>query len=378
MRLAFCSLLTAAGLLFSTHSGNAQAERFSSQLHDLEVVALAEGLEHPWGMAFLPDGALLVTERPGRLRIMESSGSLSEPLGGVPRVYASGQGGLLDVALHPDFASNAMIYLSYAEAGDGGAGTAVVRARLDRDGGHLEDLEVIFRMQPKSSGGRHFGSRLVFDRQGYLYITLGERGERERAQDPSVNRGQVVRLNGDGSLPEDNPFIGRPGYRPEIWSFGHRNPQGAALNPWTGEVWTVEHGARGGDEINIPKAGRNYGWPVISYGTHYSGAKIGVGTEREGMEQPLFYWDPSIAPGDMTFYDGTLFANWQGSLFVTALKFRLLSRLEMEDGKLVEKERLLDGLGRRIRDVEQGPDGALYLLTDEDNGAVLRVTPAGG
>jgi glucose/arabinose dehydrogenase len=355
--------------------GQAQ-ERFSSEAYDLELVTLAEGLEHPWGLAFLPDGAALVTERPGRLRLISPEGEISPPLGGVPQVYASGQGGLLDVALDPAFSENRVVYLSYAEMGDGGAGTAVARARLDREALALEGLEVIFRQLPKTSGGRHFGSRLVFDREGHLFITLGERGERERAQDPSVNRGQVVRVNPDGSLPAGNPFLERQGYRPEIWSYGHRNPQGAAINPWTGALWTVEHGAAGGDEINLPQAGRNYGWPVISYGRHYSGAKIGLGTEKEGMEQPLYYWDPSIAPGDMDFYDGEVFPDWRGDLFVTALKYRLLVRLELEGGEVVKEERLLADLGKRLRDVQQGPDGYLYLLTDEDEGALLRLQPA--
>jgi glucose/arabinose dehydrogenase len=351
-------------------------QRLSSEDYDLVLTPIAEGLEHPWGMAFLPDGSLLVTERPGRLRLVSPEGDVSDPLDGVPDVYASGQGGLLDVALDPGFAQNGLVYLSYAERGDGGAGTAVARARLNRDALALTDLQVIFRQLPKSSGGRHFGSRLVFGAQGHLFVTLGERGQRERAQDPSVNRGQVVRINPDGSIPSDNPFVDRDGYRPEIWSYGHRNPQGAALNPWNGEVWTVEHGAAGGDEINIPKAGRNYGWPVISYGRHYSGGKIGVGTEKAGMEQPLYYWDPSIAPGDMVFYDGEAFADWKGDLFVTALKYRLLVRLELEDGKVQREERLLADFGKRLRDVQQGPDGYLYLLTDEDEGALLRLEPA--
>jgi glucose/arabinose dehydrogenase len=361
----------------------AAAQEFESRDYALTVERLPGELDHPWGMTFLPDGALLVTERPGRLRILEGAAGgaegvrLSEPITGLPRVYASGQGGLLDVALDPAFSENRLIYLSYAEAGDGGAGTAVARARLNREALALDGLQVIFRMQPKTSGGRHFGSRLVFGADGALFVTLGDRGERERAQDPGVNRGQVVRINPDGSIPADNPFVGRAGYRPEIWSFGHRNPQGAALHPETRELWTIEHGARGGDEVNRPLPGRNYGWPVISYGRHYSGGQIGVGTEKEGMEQPVYYWDPSIAPGDATFYDGDLFPAWQGDLLVTALKYRLLVRLDMEDGEVTGEERLLEGLGQRLRDVEVGPDGAIYLLPDEDGAAVLRVTPAG-
>ncbi|MEJ2027155.1 MAG: PQQ-dependent sugar dehydrogenase, partial [Limibacillus sp.] len=348
----------------------AAAQEFESRDYALTVERLPGELDHPWGMTFLPDGALRVTARPGRLRILEGAAGgaegvrLSEPITGLPRVYASGQGGLLDVALDPAFSENRLIYLSYAEAGDGGAGTAVARARLNREALALDGLQVIFRMQPKTSGGRHFGSRLVFGADGALFVTLGDRGERERAQDPGVNRGQVVRINPDGSIPADNPFVGREGYRPEIWSFGHRNPQGAALQPETRELWTIEHGARGGDEVNRPLPGRNYGWPVISYGRHYSGGQIGVGTEKEGMEQPVYYWDPSIAPGDATFYDGDLFPAWQGDLLVTALKYRLLVRLDMEDGEVTGEERLLEGLGQRLRDVEVGPDGAIYLLLD--------------
>jgi glucose/arabinose dehydrogenase len=369
----FAAFLLAA--LLARTEAQAQ-DTFSSDDYDLTVTPVAEGLDHPWGLAFLPDGEMLVTERRGRLRLVARDGEVSAPVQGVPSVYASGQGGLLDVALDPAFPENGLIYLSYAEAGDGGAGTAVARARLDRDALTLADLQVIFRQVPKTSGGRHFGSRLVFDRQGHLFITLGERGERERAQDTSVNRGQVVRIWPDGSIPEDNPFVGQEGHRPEIWSYGHRNPQGAVLNPWTGALWTVEHGAAGGDEINIPQAGRNYGWPVIAYGRHYSGGKIGVGTEKEGMEQPLYYWDPSIAPGGADFYDGAVFEAWRGNLFVAALKFRLLVRLELKEGKVVKEERLLEGLGARIRDVRQGPDGFLYLLTDESDGAILRLQPA--
>ncbi len=356
----------------------AGAQTFESEDYALEVERLPGELDHPWGMTFLPDGALLVTERPGRLRLLDPAGSgLSGPIAGTPSVYASGQGGLLDVALDPAYEENGLIYLAYAEAGDGGAGTAVARARFDRDALSLSGLEVIFRMEPKTSGGRHFGSRLVFAPDGTLFITLGERGERPLAQDTTVNRGQVVRINPDGSIPADNPFVGREGYRPEIWSYGHRNPQGATLHPETGELWTIEHGAAGGDEVNVPQAGKNYGWPVISYGRHYSGGQIGEGTEKEGMEQPLYYWDPSIAPGDAAFYDGELFPAWRGDLFVAALKYRLLVRLEIENGEVVSEERLLDDLGLRLRDVEMGPDGALYLLPDDDGASVLRVTPGG-
>jgi len=355
----------------------AGAESFRSRDYALELVTVADGLDHPWGLAFLPDGRMLVTERPGALRLVSPEGAVSPPLAGVPAVFASGQGGLLDVALDPGFAESALVYLSYAEPGAGGAGTAVARARLDLEGLRLDDLRVIFRQQPKASGGRHFGSRLVFAPDGRLFVTLGERGEAERAQDPSVNRGQVLRLDPDGGIPADNPFVGRPGFRPEIWSWGHRNPQGAALHPETGALWTVEHGARGGDELNVPRAGRNYGWPVIGYGRHYSGGRIGEGTAKPGLEQPVHYWDPSIAPSGLAFYDGDAFPAWRGNAFVGALKFRLLARLVLDGERVVEEERILEGLEARIRDVRQGPDGFLYLLTDAADGRLLRLEPSG-
>jgi glucose/arabinose dehydrogenase len=339
------------------------------------LTAVSEELENPWGLAFLPDGRLLVTERPGRLRVVSTDGRLSEPLANVPQVYHRGQGGLLDVALDPDFASNRTVYLSYAEPGEDGAGTAVARARLSDAG--LSDLAVIFRQQPKVDGRSHFGSRLVFAPDGTLFVTLGDRfAYREEAQNLANHFGKVVRINRDGSVPPDNPFVGRDGAKPEIWSYGHRNVQGATLDPATGRLWTAEHGARGGDEINRPEAGRNYGWPVITYGVDYSGARIGEGTAKPGMEQPVHYWDPSIAPSGMTFYTGDAFPDWRGDLFVGSLKFGYVARLDVEDGRIVGEERLIEDLDQRIRDVRQGPDGNLYLLTDEDEGAVLKLAPA--
>jgi glucose/arabinose dehydrogenase len=339
------------------------------------LTAVSEELENPWGLAFLPDGRLLVTERPGRLRVVSTDGRLSEPLANVPQVYHRGQGGLLDVALDPDFASNRTVYLSYAEPGEDGAGTAVARARLSDAG--LSDLAVIFRQQPKVDGRSHFGSRLVFAPDGTLFVTLGDRfAYREEAQNLANHFGKVVRINRDGSVPPDNPFVGRDGAKPEIWSYGHRNVQGATLDPATGRLWTAEHGARGGDEINRPEAGRNYGWPVITYGVDYSGARIGEGTAKPGMEQPVHYWDPSIATSGMTFYTGDAFPNWRGDLFVGSLKFGYVARLDVEDGRIVGEERLIEDLDQRIRDVRQGPDGNLYLLTDEDEGAVLKLAPA--
>ncbi|MBM3114324.1 PQQ-dependent sugar dehydrogenase [Jeongeupia naejangsanensis] len=342
------------------------------------TTTVAQGLAHPWGLAFLPDGRMLVTERPGRLRIVSPGGALSAPVPGVPDVFASGQGGLLDVALDPKFATNRRVYLSYAEADSNGrAGTAVARAELVETGGKpgLTALQVIFRQQPKVEGGAHFGSRLVFARDGTLFVTLGERYQRDRAQDLGTHLGKVVRINTDGSIPAGNPFSGRQGARPEIWSYGHRNPQGAAINPASGRLWTVEHGARGGDEINIPLAGANYGWPVITYGRDYTGFKIGEGTAKAGMQQPVYYWDPSIAPSGMAFYAGDRYPGWRGSLFVGALKDTMLVRLTLSGEQVVAEERLLQQEKRRIRDVRQGPDGWLYLLTDEDDGQILRLQP---
>ena len=335
---------------------------------------MARGLEHPWGLAFLPDGRLLVTERPGRLRIADGGG-LSAPLTGVPAVYARGQGGLLDVALSPRFAQDRLVYLSFSEPGPGGAGTAVARGRLGARG--LEDTQVIWRQQPKVEGPNHWGSRLVFRPDGTLFITLGDRfAYRDRAQDLSVTLGKVVRINADGSIPRDNPLVGRPGALPEIWSYGHRNVQAATLDA-EGRLWTVEHGAMGGDELNHPEPGKNYGWPVITYGLDYSGAKIGIGTSKPGMEQPVYYWDPVIAPSGAVFYTGSAFPEWHGDLLVGSLRPGGLVRLRLQNGGVTLEERYLHELGERVRDVRQGPDGGLYLLTDESRGRIIRLEPAG-
>jgi glucose/arabinose dehydrogenase len=343
---------------------------------NVRVQTVARGLDHPWALAFLPDGRMLVTERSGQLRLVESSGLLSEPLAGVPPVAARGQGGLLDVALDPSFTESHLVYLSYSEPGDGGtAGTAVARGRLGA--GRLDDLRVIYRQQPKVSGGNHFGSRLVFARDGTLFVTQGDRfGHREKAQDLSSGLGKIVRVNRDGTVPRDNPFVGRDGARPEVWSYGHRNVQAAALHPDTGQLWTVEHGARGGDELNHPEAGKNYGWPVITYGIDYSGAKIGEGTAKPGMEQPVYYWDPVIAPSGMVFYTSDRYPGWKGSAFIGSLRPGLLVRLTLENGRVAREERYLAEVGERIRDVRQGPDGLLYLLTDAADGRLLRLDPA--
>jgi aldose sugar dehydrogenase len=335
---------------------------------------VARGLEHPWALAFLPDGRILVTERPGRLRIVEKSGQLSKPLGGVPDVVARGQGGLLDVAIDPKFEENRLVYLSYSEPGEGGAGTAVARGRLGE--GRLEDVKVIYRQQPKMQGDGHFGSRLVFTEDGKLFVTQGDRqAYREQAQNLGSGLGKLIRINPDGSIPNDNPFVGKSGARPEIYSYGHRSMQAAALHPETGQLWTVEHGARGGDELNHPEAGKNYGWPVITYGRDYSGASIGEGTAKAGMEQPVYYWDPVIAPSGAVWYTGDKYPGWNGSLFVGSMQPGALVRLTLENGRVTGEERYLGELGDRIRDVQQGPDGFLYVVTDEDDGRVLRVVP---
>lgn len=349
---------------------------FASAAGAFRVEVVASGLETPWGLAFLPHGRMLVTERPGRLRVVAPDGRLSPPVQGVPAVYARGQGGLLDVALSPDFARKRTLFLSFAQPMPGGSRTAVVRARLNAAGDGLEEVRQIFAQKEVVGGGGHFGSRLIFDRQGNLFVTLGERyTERARAQDLGSDLGKVVRIRPDGSIPPDNPFVNRAGVLPEIWSYGHRNVQGAVLRPGTDQLWTGEHGPQGGDEINLDLPGRNYGWPVITYGREYgSGAKIGEGTVRADVEAPRLQWTPSIAPSGMDFYTGKRFPAWQGNLFVGALKFHLLARLELAGDRIVKEERLLEELGLRIRNVRQGPDGLIYLL-DESKGRILRLVP---
>jgi glucose/arabinose dehydrogenase len=315
---------------------------------------------------------MLVTERPGRMRIVSPDGSLSSPITGVPAVHASGQGGLLDVVLDPNYATNKFIYFAYAESGAGGSGTAVARAILDPTALALSAVTVIYRQTPKVSGDGQYGARLVFGTDGKLFVAMGERQKFTPAQDPLQSLGKVVRINTDGSIPPDNPFVGRRGYLPEIWSLGHRNPQGMTRHPVTGQMWTAEHGAMGGDEINTPEAGKNYGWPVISYGLNYNGTKIGEGTSRSGMEQPLCYWDPSIAPGNLVFYTGGKVPAWSGNLFVAALKDMSLMRLTVSGTHITGQERF--SIGKRVRDVRVGPDGWLYLLTDETAGQILKIS----
>lgn len=359
-------------------------ERTASVAFD--VVPVVEGLENPWGMTFLPSRRMLVTERPGRLRIVDAGGKLSEPVAGLPAVDARGQGGLLDVALDPDFATNQLIYWSYSEPREPGINnTAVARGRLVNEtdaAPRVDDVQVIFHQTPSLKSAQHFGGRLVFARDKALFVTLGERSITEgrlQAQRLDGLLGKIVRINRDGTIPKDNPFVGKEGVRPEIWSLGHRNIQAAALHPSTGELWEVEHGTRGGDELNIARKGKDYGWPTIAYGIEYQGGPITGGiTAKEGMEQPIYYWDPVIAPSGMVFYTGTLFPAWKGSLFIGGLGSTNLVRLTLEGEKVVGEERLLKDLqpkAERIRDVEQGPDGALYVLTDSKAGRMLKLVP---
>lgn len=347
---------------------------FNSEEGAFELVVLIEGLDHPWGLAFLPQGRLLVTERSGRLRLIDNGRLDPRPVEGLPVVSSYGQGGLLDVALHPDFERNRLVYLSYAAAGPGGFGTEVARGRLVEH--RLENVEVIFRALPKFEGGRHFGSRLVFGDDGLLYISLGDRGHRPNGQDLSTHPGSIIRVRDDGSVPADNPLLGEPGARPEIFTYGNRNVQGMTIRPGTGRIWAHEHGPQGGDEVNIVERGANYGWPTITYGRNYGiGTKIGEGTHKNGMAQPVLQWTPSIAPSGMTFYDGDRFPNWKGNLFAGSLKFQFLARLEVDGERVVHQERLIEGVLGRIRDVRQGPDGFIYLLSDESNGILARLEP---
>jgi aldose sugar dehydrogenase len=371
------SIIFLIALVLAAPAAAQPAQEVSSEKAKFRVETMASGLENPWAIAFLPGGGKLITERPGRLRLLSEDGKLSE-VAGVPEVAAVGQGGLLDVVLAPDFEKSQRIYFTFSEPRGVVNGTAVAHARLAGEGGErkLEDVTIIFRMEPGRGGGFHFGSRLAFAPDGKLFVTLGERNALQPAQDLTGHLGKVVRIAADGSVPDDNPFVKREDARPEIWSYGHRNPQGAAIHPETGKLWINEHGARGGDEINIPEAGKNYGWPVISYGRHYSGAKIGEGTHKEGMEQPIHYWDPSIGPSGMAFYTGDAFPEWRGNVFIGSLPLRHLQRLELDGEKVVKEERLLGDLKERIRDVRQAPDGSLWVLTDARNGRALRLSPA--
>ena len=350
------------------------AQTVKTEEHSFRVVKLVDALEHPWCVAWLPDGRMLVTEREGRLRVVEGGKLDPNPVAGVPEVVQRGQSGLFDVAPHPKFAENQLVYLAYTARGPGGIGTELARGKLE--GNRLRDVEVIFREEPKGNASIQFGGRIVFDGKGHVFLTLGDLGDKDRAQRPDDDAGSVIRLYDDGRVPEDNPFFGKPGWKPAKFDLGHRNMQGAAINPRSGELWTHEHGPQGGDEINIIRKGRNYGWPVITYGVNYGiGTKIGEGTAKAGMEQPLYYWVPSIAPSGMVFYTGDKFPKWRGDLFVGALKDKMLVRLKLDGDRVVKEERMLKGVLGRIRDVRVGPDGYLYLLTDEGRGVLARLEP---
>ncbi|TDJ73434.1 PQQ-dependent sugar dehydrogenase [Pseudomonas putida] len=369
------TLAAAAVLPLLAHA--APVQQFPSEEGQLTVSTIADGLRNPWALAFLPGGKdMLVTERAGNLRVISAEGKVGAPISGVPKVWAEGQGGLLDVVLSPEFDKDRTVYLSYAEAGDDGkAGTTVGRGQLSADRARLENFRVIFRQQPKLSVGNHFGSRLVFDRDGYLFIALGENNQRATAQDLDKLQGKVVRILPDGTVPKDNPFVGQHNVRPEIWSYGHRNQQGAALNPWSGKLWTHEHGPRGGDEINIPQAGKNYGWPIATHGINYSMLPIpeAKGEQVEGMVGPHHVWEKSPGISGMAFYDNPTFKAWDHDLFIGALASEELIRLQLDGDKIVHEERLLGELKARIRDVRVGPDGYLYLLTDAKDGTLLKV-----
>lgn len=368
-----------AGLVAVAGAGAAAGVTERTAEHAVRLNVLTRGLEHPWSLAFLPDGRMLVTERAGRLRYVAADGALDPiPVSGLPEaVKEKGQGGLHDVVLHPGFRRNRLVYLAYNGKGASGYGTELARGRLE--GHRLADVEVLFRALPKSRGGRHFGGRVVFDGAGHVFLTLGDRGDRPRAQDLGDHAGSIIRLTEDGGVPEDNPYLSDPDARPEIFAIGNRNVQGAAMNPWTGELWTHEHGPKGGDEVNVIRAGANHGWPIVTYGRNYGlGTRIGEGVRKEGMTHPLHQWTPSIAPSGMAFYDGDEFPRWRGSVLVGALKFRLLVRLEFEGERFVREERMLENVIGRIRDVRVGPDGYVYLLNDEWDGVIARLEPADG
>lgn len=370
------AVLLAVSLLIASSTRSEQSA-FDSSAGELEVRTIARGLVNPWALAFLPDGTMLVTERPGRMRIVSVEGQVSPPLKGVPEVWASGQGGLLDVVADKSFAQNRIIYFCFAERHVLGGRTAVARARLSDDKGRLDEVKVIFRQQGPLSSGNHYGCRIAQADDGNLFVALGDHfAHRDRAQTLDNHLGKVIRIAPDGSVPPGNPFADRADAKSEIWSYGHRNAQSLAIHPTSGELWEIEHGPRGGDEVNLIGKGKNYGWPVIGYGIDYSGAKIHEATARDGMEQPLKYWVPSIAPSGMAFYTGKLFPKWNGSLFVGALRSAMLVRLTLNGNAVTAEERLLQNLNERIRDVRQGPDGALWLLTDSSNGRVVRVAPA--
>ncbi len=378
MSVRFLLLATALAVPVAVTAVRAEPLAHATDLTRIVVTPVVSGLSYPWGFDFLPDGSILVNEIEGRMILVPADGTERITVSGVPEVRAAGQGGLLDLVVAGDFAESGTVYFTFSEPGAAGAGTAAARARLVRANGdaRLEDVTVIARMAKKTGSGRHYGSRVVPAPDGTVFVTLGDRGEADRAQDPFDHAGSVLRVTADGGVPADNPFADGKAALPEIWSVGHRNVQGAAIEPGTGLLWTVEHGARGGDEINRPEAGKNYGWPIVSYGRHYSGLPIGIGTQAEGYEPPLYHWDPSIAPSGMAFYTGDAVPVWSGDLFVGALKDQLISRLEVVGGKVVSEERILQGDYGRIRTLRNAPDGGLWFSTDEEEGGIYRIKGA--
>jgi aldose sugar dehydrogenase len=377
LEMGMRTILVAMALLLAPGLASAAPQTYPSSAGPLAVETVASGLVHPWSLGFLPDGRLLVTERPGRMRIVGRDGRLSKPLAGVPRVWARSQAGLMDVILDRGFADNRTLFFSYVEPYKGGGRIAIARAKLDDKTPRLTDVTVIFRQAGAPGSGYNIGCRLVQAKNSDLFASQGDHFTAEKAQSLDNDIGKIIRIRPDGAIPPDNPFVGRKGARPEIWAYGVRNPEGLTINPATGELWEQEHGPMGGDEINIIRKGANYGWPVVSFGVNYDGTPVGNGKQHHaGMVDPVWHWTPSIAPSGMTFYTGDLFPQWKGSLFNGALKYMLLSRLTLDGDKVVKEERLLRGIGKRIRDVRQGPDGALYLLTDEPDGQILQVAPA--
>jgi len=372
IRRAELGVLAAAALMLMSQSSVAEDKTIDTQTGSIKVETIAHGLENPWGLAFLPDDRMLVTERPGRLRVVTKNGTISEPLKGVPEVFAEGQGGLLDVKLDPDFATNRLVYIAYSEPGDGGAGTAVARGKLSADS--LDDVEVIFRQHPKVDGPNHFGGRLAFAPDGKLFVTLGERFTFTPAQDLSNDLGKIMRINPDGSIPQDNPFVGKAGARPEIWTYGHRNPQGLAFNPKTGRLFESEFGPKGGDEINVLEPGKDYGWPVVSWGSNYDDTPIPPPPTHPEFTDAIAHWNPVISPSGITFYTGDAIPTWKDNLLIAGLSSQAITRLTLDGQTVTGEERI--PMGARIRDLVQGPDEAVYALTDGSDGAILKLTSA--
>lgn len=370
-------LITTLAVILVTGLAHSKTIDSKTASSPLRVTQITDGLNNPWGMAFLPDGRILVTERNGNMRIVDNDGKKSPALTGLPDIVSRGQGGLLDVVLAPDFATSQRIYFSYSEPDEKGKANSTAVAYATLEEGKLTEVTRVFSQQPKVESTAHFGSRLVFDNDGTLFITLGDRySGMQDAQTLDNHLGKVVRINADGSIPSDNPFVNTPNALPEIWSYGHRNMQGAALNPITGKLWTGEHGPQGGDELNIDEAGKNYGWPIITYGENYGGGKIGIGTHKKGMEQPRYKWVPSLATAGFIFYTGDQFPQWKNNLFMTSLKAQTLVRLTLDGDQIINEERLLTTeIGERLRHIVQGPDGYIYLLSDESNGKIYRLTP---